>query len=122
MIPLEDFFRKPDKAMLRISPGGGYLAYLEPYERRLNVVVRNLDTGETHRVTHATERDIAGYTWASDERLIYVQDTGGDENYRLYAVGRDGSNPLRSTSRPSRASSATSSTSSRTTTTRSCSR
>jgi dipeptidyl aminopeptidase/acylaminoacyl peptidase len=94
MIPLEDFFRKPDKVMLRLSPGGDYLAYLEPHERRLNVKVMKLATRETRRVTQATERDIAGYIWASNDRLVYVQDSGGDENYRLYAVGRDGSNPL----------------------------
>ena len=94
MIPLEDFFRKPDKAMLRLSPGGGYLAYLEPYERRLNITVMDVQSGETRRVTEATERDIGGFVWVSEDRLVYVRDSGGDENYRLYAVGRDGSNPL----------------------------
>jgi dipeptidyl aminopeptidase/acylaminoacyl peptidase len=94
MIPLEDFFRKPDKVMPRLSYSGRHLAYMEPYERRLNVTVRDLATGETRQVTHATERDVGGYCWVSDERLVYVQDTGGDENFRLYAVSRDGSNPL----------------------------
>jgi dipeptidyl aminopeptidase/acylaminoacyl peptidase len=93
MIPLEDFFRKPDKAMVRLSPGGGFLAYLEPWQRRLNLVVRDLATGESKRVTDVTERDLAGYIWASDDRLVYVRDRGGDENWRLHAVGRDGSNP-----------------------------
>ena len=94
MIPLEDFFRKPDKIMLRLSPGGDYLAWLEPYQRRLNLTVKDLKTGESKRVTEATTRDLAGYAWVTDERLVYVQDTGGDENYRLHAVSRDGSNPL----------------------------
>jgi len=94
MIPLEDFFRKPDKVMLRLSPDGRYLAFMEPYQRRLNVLVQELASGKTRRVTDATERDIGGFVWASDERIVYVQDTGGDENYRLFAVGRDGSNPL----------------------------
>lgn len=94
MIPLEDFFRKPDKVMLRLSHSGRHLAYMEPYQRRLNVVVQDLDTGRTQRVTHATERDVGGYFWVSDERLVYAQDAGGDENFRLYAVSRDGSNPL----------------------------
>jgi len=94
MIPLEDFFRKPDKVMPRLSYSGSHLAYMEPYERRLNVVVRDLATGENRRVTHATERDIGGFLWVSDDRLVYVQDTGGDENFRLYAVSPDGSNPL----------------------------
>jgi len=94
MIPLEDFFRKPDKTSLRLSPGGRYLAYMEPHERRLNVVVKDLETGESRRVTDSTERDIGGFIWVNDDRLVYVQDRGGDENYRLYAVGHDGSNPL----------------------------
>ncbi len=93
-IPLEDFFRKPERAGLELSPSGHYLAFLAPHERRLNLWVRELKTGKELRVTDATERDIAGYLWASDERLIYVQDRGGDENYRLYGVGRDGSHPL----------------------------
>lgn len=93
-IPLEDFFRKPDTVMLRISPGGEWLAWMAPWERRMNVHVRHVATGETRRVTAARERDVAGYAWVSPGRLVYVQDEGGDENYRLWAVGADGSNPL----------------------------
>jgi len=94
MIPLEDFFRKPDKIALRLSPDGRYLSWLEPWERRLNLTVRDLADGSTRRVTSTRERDLGGYAWVSNDRLVYVQDTGGDENFRLYAVGRDGSNPI----------------------------
>ena len=93
-IPLEDFFRKPEKAMLRISPGGTHLAYLAPYRRRLNLFVQELSTGAVTRVTSETERDISGYVWGNDRRLVHVRDQGGDENFRLYSVGKDGSNPL----------------------------
>lgn len=93
-IPLEDFFRKPERILVRLSPDGTHLAWLAPFERRMNVFVRTLATGEERRVTASTGRDIAGYLWASDDRLVYVQDQGGDENWRLFAVGRDGSNPL----------------------------
>lgn len=94
MIPLEDFFRKPDKIALRLSPDGKSLAWLEPWERRLNLTVQDLADGGTRRVTATRERDLGGYIWVSNDRLVYVQDTGGDENYRLYAVGRDGGNPI----------------------------
>jgi hypothetical protein len=43
MIPLEDFFRKPGKILPLLSPLGGYLSWLEPWERRLNLVVQDLD-------------------------------------------------------------------------------
>jgi len=80
---------------VRLSPSGRFLSWTAPYERRLNVFVRDLHgDSEPVRVTGATERDVMGYVWANDERIVYGQDKGGDENYRLYAVGRDGSNPL----------------------------
>jgi dipeptidyl aminopeptidase/acylaminoacyl peptidase len=38
-------------------------------------------------VTDDTDRGIRSYTWARDGRhLLYAQDTGGDENWRLYDV------------------------------------
>ncbi len=93
-IPLEDFFRKPQRARPRLSPDGRKLAFLAPWERRLNVYVRDLVRGTERRVTSANERDVAGYAWANDERIVYARDQGGDENHRLYAVGHDGSDPL----------------------------
>jgi len=94
LIPLEDFFRKPETIQVRLSPDGAHLAYMAPHERRLNIFVRNIETGVDTRITSATERDIAGYTWIGNQRLLYAQDRGGDENYRLYAVDHDGGNPL----------------------------
>ncbi|ANM29023.1 peptidase [Acidobacteria bacterium Mor1] len=99
-IPLETFFRKPARSQVRLSPDGTAVAYLAPYERRMNVFVRDLTSGEDTRITSATERDIGGHAWADPQRIVFLQDTGGDENYRLYAVGRDGSSPMELTPFP----------------------
>jgi dipeptidyl aminopeptidase/acylaminoacyl peptidase len=94
LIPMKDFFRNPEKVSYSLSPNGDYLAFLQPWEKRLNVFVEKIGSGKPAiRVTSAKERDISGYAWKGDNRIVYVQDTGGDENYRLYAVGIDGSNP-----------------------------
>jgi len=93
-IPVEDFFRKPERTAVRISPDGTHLGWLAPWKRRLNVHVRHLRTGQERRVTHATARDVLGWLWASDDRLVYAQDSGGDESYRLYAVKADGSEAI----------------------------
>jgi hypothetical protein len=90
---MKDFFRNPTKVAYQISPNGEYLAYLQPWESRLNVFVEKIGSGQATRVTSAKARDIAGYAWKGDNRIVYIQDTGGDENYRLFAVGIDGSNP-----------------------------
>jgi dipeptidyl aminopeptidase/acylaminoacyl peptidase len=93
LIPMTDFFRNPVKVAYSISPNGEYLAFMQPWEKRLNVFVEKIGSGQATRVTSAKARDIAGYAWKGDNRIVYIQDTGGDENFRLYAVGIDGSNP-----------------------------
>ncbi|MBR1672697.1 MAG: S9 family peptidase [Fretibacterium sp.] len=87
---MEDFFRNPDTASYAISPDGTKLAFAKPWERRMNVTVRDLATGDERRVTSATERDIAGFFWKGNGRIVYVQDSGGDENYHLYVVDAGG--------------------------------
>ena len=91
-IPLEDFFKNPEKTAFEISPDGQKVAFMQPWENRLNVHVKNIGSDEVIRLTSATERDIAGYLWLGDSRIGYVQDTGGDENFRLFAVNIDGTN------------------------------
>src|SRR5215216_5933132 len=93
LIPMKDFFRNPVKVAYSLSPSGEYLAFLQPWENRLNIFVEKIGTGQATRVTSAKARDISGYAWKGNNRLVYIQDTGGDENYRLYAVSIDGSNP-----------------------------
>ncbi|NBC08633.1 MAG: prolyl oligopeptidase family serine peptidase [Bacteroidetes bacterium] len=90
---VEDFFRNPERVGFQLSQNGDYLAYAGPHERRQNIFVQPVDGGDPVRITSETERDIAGYFWANNNRIVYVKDSGGDENFQLFAVDRDGSNP-----------------------------
>lgn len=92
LIPMKDFFKNPAKTSFQLSPNGEYLAFMQPWEKRLNVHVQKIGEEKVVRVTGATERDIAGYFWANNNRIAFVQDKGGDENFKLYAVNIDGSN------------------------------
>lgn len=91
---MKDFFRNPEKAGFDLSPDGSHLAFLMPWESRLNVHVQEIGSDEVVRVTSATARDIGGFAWANDNRLVYVQDTGGDENFHAFAVDIDGGNSI----------------------------
>jgi len=93
LIPMKDFFRNPTKVSFKLSPNGEYLAFMQPWEKRLNVHVQKIGDSKISRITDATARDIAGFGWANNERIVYVMDKGGDENFKLYAVNIDGSNP-----------------------------
>jgi len=91
LIPMEDFFRNPEKAAFSLSPDGAHIAWVQPWERRLNIHVLNIEEEKVTRITSATERDITNYLWKSNSRVVYVQDKAGDENFKLYAVNIDGS-------------------------------
>ena len=84
-IPMRDFFKNPQEASHQISPDGKYLSWRAPFERRMNVFVKPISGGETKRVTGETARDIGGYFWKGD-RILYVKDFGGDENFHVVSV------------------------------------
>jgi dipeptidyl aminopeptidase/acylaminoacyl peptidase len=92
LIPIRDFFRNPDRTGYELSPDGKHIAFMAPWNHRLNVYVQKIGSEEAVRITDASERDIAGFAWANDKRIAYVQDKGGDENWHGYAVDIDGSN------------------------------
>ena len=90
-IPLKDFFKNPEKNGYQISPDGNYFSYLTSWENRMNVFVQKVGSDEAVRVTSATERDISSYFWKGNNKIMYLQDKAGDENFKLYSVNKDGS-------------------------------
>lgn len=92
---VEDYFQKPKQSSFQFSPDGLYLSYREKdSESKNHVYVKNTDTNEIIRAIEEGEDLIRGYGWANNNRLIYLKDKGGDENYHLFAVDLDGTNNL----------------------------
>ncbi|MBR1437981.1 MAG: S9 family peptidase [Synergistaceae bacterium] len=91
LLPMEDFFRNPSNAAFSISPDGSMLAFARPWQHRMNVYVREISTGNEKRITSATERDIAGFFWKGSGKIIFAQDSGGDENFHVYITDINGS-------------------------------
>lgn len=89
-IPMREFFRLPDRAHYRISPDGATLAFMQPWERRMNLFVQPASGGEPVRITSERDRDIPDYLWKGPDRLVYTKDIGGDENDHFIVVDRRG--------------------------------
>ncbi|MFC4775886.1 alpha/beta fold hydrolase [Paenibacillus sp. GCM10023252] len=90
VLPIEHFIGQPSQFGFQVSPDGKQMAFLQPYNNRLNIFVKKLGEEEAVRVTSAKDHDIMGFAWANDSKLIYPQDSGGDENYHLYSINVDG--------------------------------
>jgi dipeptidyl aminopeptidase/acylaminoacyl peptidase len=89
-IPLRDFFRNPEKATFQLSEDGKTISFLAPYERRLNLFVQPRGAAEAKRITSITDRSIANYMWKGSDRLLFRKDIGGDENFHLFTVDKEG--------------------------------
>jgi dipeptidyl aminopeptidase/acylaminoacyl peptidase len=88
LIPRAILFGNPDKAQGRVSPDGESISFLAPVNGVLNVWVGPRgDLSKAKPVTHDEKRGIRQYSWAyTSTHVIYMQDKGGDENWRVYAV------------------------------------
>ncbi len=87
LIPRNVLFGNPVQTSPRISPDGTRMAYLAPVNNVLNVWVGHVGQQNAQPVTNDTERGIRFYFWAADnQHILYIQDTNGNENWRLYAT------------------------------------
>ncbi|MBA2534699.1 MAG: S9 family peptidase [Rubrobacter sp.] len=90
LIPREVLFGNPERMSPRLSPDGERLAYLAPKDGVLNVWVGPVGGrpgGDFEPVTDDRKRGIRVCFWAEDNRhIVYLQDEGGDENWRVHAV------------------------------------
>ena len=94
LIPMEDFFRNPEKSSFNISPDGNHIAYMKPWKSRMNVFVMDMITKKEARLTSSQERGIYGFAWLTNKRIGYIKDEGGNENMHFYAVNIDKSNEI----------------------------
>ncbi len=93
LIPRQVLFGNPERISPRISPDGSALAWIAPHDGVLNVWLapvsreHGVDWAAARVVTDDTDRGIRMFGWAHDGRhLLYLQDAGGDENWRLHDV------------------------------------
>jgi len=88
LIPRKDIFGNPTRTSPAISPDGKYIAYIAPRDSVLNVFVApSINIADAKPITADKKRGIREFFWAQNSRqIIYRQDEGGDENWRIHVV------------------------------------
>ena len=89
IIDRELLFGDPEISGAQLSPDGKYLAFLKPFKDTRNIWVKQIAEpfSSARLMTTETARPVAGFLWTRDSKfIVYVKDSGGDENFNAYAV------------------------------------
>ena len=88
LIPREVLFGNPERAGVQISPDGSKIGFRAAVDGVMNVWVGPIgDPAAAKPVTHDTSRGIRSWFFAyTSQHVVYAQDKGGDENWRIYVV------------------------------------
>ncbi|MBV8685357.1 MAG: S9 family peptidase [Alphaproteobacteria bacterium] len=88
LIARETFFGNPTRVAGKLSPDGKWLSWIAPRDGVLNIYVAPASDPKAARpLTNERQRPVRGYFWAPDSRqILFINDKGGDENYKLYGV------------------------------------
>src|SRR3984957_12845084 len=73
----------------QISPDGRFISFLKPYKGTRNIWVKGADEpfSAPRPVSAEATRPIRSYFWSRDSKyILYSQDSGGDENFNIYAI------------------------------------
>src|ERR1700747_189173 len=85
IIPRDVLFGNPERAAPQISPDGTQLGYRASVNGVLNVWIRTIGKNDDRAITEDKYRGIRNFLWQYDNKhILYTQDIGGDENWRLY--------------------------------------
>lgn len=92
LIARATLFGNPVRTQARLSPNGRYISFLAPRQGVLNVwLAPYSDLKAAKPITDDRKRGIREHYWAFTGRhVLYVQDEGGDENWRVFSVDVEG--------------------------------
>ena len=83
------FFGNPEIYGAQLSPDGKFLAFFKPLNGIINIWVKGIDEpmNRARPMTEDKNRPITSYFWSKDSKnILFAQDKGGNENFRIYAV------------------------------------
>lgn len=90
---VEDYFKTPEAYSFQLSPDGKFISYLKRRETgERDLYLKETATQKETLLIKQDEDVIRGFFWANTNRILYMQDKGGDENHHVYGVDVTGEN------------------------------
>lgn len=85
-IPVNDFFKTPEKSFFRISPNGQYISYLKSFNDRQNICIQSLKTGKEQCITSFSDIGVRDYFWSFNNDIVFSKDIQGGDSYNLSTI------------------------------------
>lgn len=90
LIPVEDFFVKPEKSNFKISPDGGRIAYLGIDDHCKNIFVLDLqDKKKSKQLTYQSDMNVQYFFWASDSLIVFSNSHSPQDSLRIFSIQVD---------------------------------
>lgn len=90
---VEDYFKTPEAFSFQLSPDGKFISYMKRRETgERDIYLKETATQKETLLLKQEEDLIRGFYWANNDRILYLQDKGGDENYHVYGIDITGKN------------------------------
>ncbi|QBQ42988.1 S9 family peptidase [Sphingobacterium psychroaquaticum] len=87
LIPIEDFFVKPEKTNFRISPDGKKIAYLGIDDHCKNIFVLDLeDKRKSKQLTYQSDINVQYFFWASDSTIVFSNAQSMNDSLRIFGI------------------------------------
>lgn len=90
LIPIEDFFVKPERSNFKISPDGHRIAYLGFDDHCKNIFVLDLeDESKSKQLTYQSDMNVQYFFWASDSLIVYSNSHSPSDSLRIFGISVD---------------------------------
>ncbi|WP_028297502.1 S9 family peptidase [Olivibacter sitiensis] len=88
VIPLEEFFKRPEKSNFQVSPNGTFISFLQDYKGKQNIYVMGADDQEAIRITDILDKDVQNCFWANGEELVFYKQRLAMDSLEVFVVNR----------------------------------
>ena len=87
IVPIEDFFVKPERTSFKLSPDGSKIAYLGEHDHCKNIFILDLQKPDSSKqLTYQVNLNVQHFFWLDDQRIIFSNTQSSADSLRLFHI------------------------------------
>ena len=87
IVPIEDFFVKPERTSFKLSPDGSKIAYLGEHDHCKNIFILDLQKPDSSKqLTYQVNLNVQHFFWLDEQRIIFSNTQSSADSLRLFHI------------------------------------